>query len=243
MVVCLAADARNPVYTRKGATLLSQASPAATYDTRHIEGWTLHINTALWQIDRAATETALALLQKQLAAINHAVPRPALTMLHMVPLWFSPEYPGIQPRAEYHPGVDWLRENGRNPAMAKCVEFTNIRTFPQETDRMPWFALHELAHAYHDQVLGFDNPEIEAAYERARASKKYDRVERWLGSGKPTTIERAYAMTNAQEFFAESSEAYFGRNDFFPFTRSDLKKLDPETYTLLKHLWNRPNIR
>jgi hypothetical protein len=30
--------------------------------------------------------------------------------------------------------------------------------------------LHELAHAYHDQVLGFEEPRIRAAYERYKAS-------------------------------------------------------------------------
>ena len=78
--------------------------------------------------------------------------------------------PGVPPRAEYHPGAGWLRANGRDAAMVKGVEFTNIRTFEAEARRMPNFALHELAHAYHDRVLGFENPEIEAAYQRALAA-------------------------------------------------------------------------
>lgn len=46
--------------------------------------------------------------------------------------------------------------------MAKGVEFTAIRNFEREMNRMPNFALHELAHAYHDRVLpqGFANPEM-----------------------------------------------------------------------------------
>ena len=105
---------------------------------------------------------------------------------------------------------------------------------------MPNFALHELAHAYHDRVLpqGFGNPEIRAAYEKAQASGKYDRVERWHGNGKPNTFERAYAMTNPQEFFAENTEAFFSRNDYFPFTRDELKQHDPDTFALLEKLWN-----
>ena len=104
---------------------------------------------------------------------------------------------------------------------------------------MPSFALHELAHSYHDRVLpeGFGNLEIKAAYERAKASGKYDRVERWHGNGKPNTFERAYVMTNPQEFFAENTEAFFSRNDFFPFTRAELKECDPETFALLEKLW------
>ena len=32
-------------------------------------------------------------------------------------------------------------------------------------------------------------------------------------------------------------KAYFGRNDFFPFTRDDLKKHDPDVFELLGKLW------
>jgi Mlc titration factor MtfA (ptsG expression regulator) len=50
-------------------------------------------------------------------------------------------------------------------------------------------------------------------------------------------MERAYAMTTPQEYFAECTEAYFSRNDFFPFTRDELKQHDPEMFALLEKLW------
>jgi hypothetical protein len=102
---------------------------------------------------------------------------------------------------------------------------------------MPFFAFHELAHAYHDQVLGFDNAEVRAVYEAAKKSGRYDKVKRW--TGEEITEERAYAMNNAKEYFAESSEACFGRNDFYPFTRTELKEHDPQMYALLERLWKR----
>jgi Mlc titration factor MtfA (ptsG expression regulator) len=119
------------------------------------------------------------------------------------------------------------------------VEFTNVKRFEAETRRMPNFTLHELAHAYHDRFLpdGFDNPEIKAAFERAKASSSYEKVERWHGDGRPNTIERAYAMTNPMEYFSESTEAFFSRNDFFPFTREELKRHDPVMYDLLAKFW------
>ena len=104
---------------------------------------------------------------------------------------------------------------------------------------MPNFALHELAHAYHSRVIesGFNNAEIKAAYDKAKAGGSYDKVERWHGNGKPNTHERAYAMTNPMEYFAENTEAYFSRNDFFPFTREELKQTDPEMFAVLEKLW------
>ena len=126
--------------------------------------------------------------------------------------------------------------------MVKGVEFTDIRDFKKETIRMPCFALHELAHSYHDRVLpgGFGNAEIKTAYDRAKASGKYDKVERWYGNGRANTFERAYAMTNPMEYFAECSEAFFCRNEFFAITRDELKIHDPEMFELLQRLWNWP---
>lgn len=211
------------------------------YVTRDVEGWTLHIKDEI--ASDAATTTALELLERQLMEIERVVPAPAVTELKKVKLWMSPEYTGIRPSAEYHPGAQWLRDNKRNPAMVKGIEFTNIRIFEAETRRMPNFALHELAHAYHDRVLnqGFNNPDIKAAYEKAKASKSYDDVERQDSEGKRRR-DKAYAMGNPMEYFAELTEAYFTRNDFFPFNWSELVTHDPTGYAAIRKAWGVPDI-
>ena len=208
-------------------------------ETRMIAGWTVHIRSDLLASDAKGTARALELLQAQLEEIIRVVPAAAVAELQKVPLWISPEYPKIPPSAEYHPDGGWLREHGRDPAMAKGVEFTNVRIFEAETRRMPNFSLHELAHAYHDRVLagGFGNAEIKAAYEKAKAGGTYDRVERRDSEG-GTRMDRAYAMTNPQEYFAETTEAFFTHNDFFPYTRDELKQHDPEMFSELEKLWS-----
>ena len=223
-----------------GATVGRAAASAVVRQTNLIEGWRVLVDERLLTEDKAATEKALELLRVQLQEIVRVVPAPAVAKLREVPLWFSPAYPGVKPTAEYHPGAGWLRDNGRDPAMAKGVEITDVRDFEAETRRMPNFILHELAHGYHDRVLpgGFGNAQIKAAYDRAKASGSYDKVERWFGNGRPNTRERAYAMTNPMEYFAESTEAFFSRNDFYPFTRAELKQHDPEMEKLLERLWN-----
>lgn len=203
------------------------------HQTKNLSGWTLHISP---KIDATAWSKALPLLQAQFDEIIRVVPPNAVAELQKVPLWINPEYPKVPPRAEYHPGADWLKDNGRDPAMAKGVEFTNVRIFEAETRRMPNFALHELAHAFHDRVLGFENARIEAAYQKAKAAGLYDRVQRQDSEGRKR-LDRAYALTNAKEYFAECTEAFFAKNDFFPFTRDELQKHDPEMFDLLTRLW------
>lgn len=224
--------------------LLALACPAfsstpepAAYRTEKIEGWTVHTSERLLAESPEAIAHALEMLKGQLAEIVRVVPSPAVAKLREVPLWFSPEYPGIIPRAEYHPNPKWLVEHGRNVAMAKGVEFTNVRIYDAEIRRMPVFVLHELAHAYHDRVLRFDQPEVKAAYQHAVASKTYEAVERRNGDRVVGTHERAYALSNEREYFAETTEAFFGRNDFYPFTRDELRAADPEMERLLARLW------
>jgi hypothetical protein len=212
----------------------------ARYETRVVEGWTVHIRRGLLETRKESVGRLIELLDGQLKNIAAVVPERAVVELRKVPLWVSPEYPGVPPTAEYHPDAGWLRGHGRDPAMAKGVEITDVRSFERETQRMPMVVLHELAHAYHDRVLGFDQPDVIACYRAAKANKSYDAVRRYNGPGRPETVERAYAMTNAKEYFAECSEAYFGRNDFFPFTRDELRRHDPEMFKALERLWDPP---
>lgn len=221
------------------SNILAATAPAsATHQDRVISGWTVRVNATLLEQEGPAVEKAMELLQAQLDEIVQKVPAPAVRELQKVTLWFNPEYPDTQPRAEFHPGADWLKKNGRDPAMAQAVEFTNVRQFEAETRRMPNFTLHELAHAYHFLTvrMGFANLELRAAYEKARASGKYDRVQRRDSEGR-TTLDRAYAMTNPQEYFAEGTEACFSRNDFYPFNRDELKQHDPDLLGVLERLW------
>lgn len=234
------------IFLQGAAFVLAAASSVNAAEAPQIErelitvsGWTVHVNKRLRVENPKQLETAISLLQAQLDEIVRVVPEPALGHLRGVPLYFSPRYQGQQPRAEYHPGEGWLKAHGRDPVMAKAVEFTCIDNFEAETRRMPNFAMHELAHSYHDLVLaaGFANAEVKHAYEKAKASGTYDRVKRWTGSGFAQNLEKAYAMTNPMEYFAENTEAYFSRNDFFPFNREELFACDPEMHELLGRLW------
>src|SRR4051812_25852988 len=104
-----------------GALLLLLAGPragvAANHQTNFMEGWRVLVDERLLGTNQAATAKALELLRVQLQEIVRVVPAPAVARLREVTLWFSPEYSGVQPRAEYHPGAGWLREHGRDPVM------------------------------------------------------------------------------------------------------------------------------
>lgn len=173
-------------------------------------------------------------LKSQLAAISRVMPAEPLSILRKVRIWV--EWANRTGAAEFHPSADWLQQNGYNPDKAGDVEVSNTRHFIQwsQTDQ-PWMILHELAHAYHHRVLGYTNADIRKAYQHAIDQALYQSVS-YIKGGK----QKAYALTNDQEYFAELSESYFGKNDFYPFTRAALKTYDPVGYRLMERMWGKP---
>jgi hypothetical protein len=180
---------------------------------------------------RALGEQTLKLLGDHLYRISRVVPDKALGRLRKIPIWVELAHPR-HPCMCYHPSAAWLREHDMNPKKAGAVEIANAKNFLSWTHAQPWMVLHELAHGYHHQVLGFEHAGIRKCYEKAVASKSYDSVLHIDGHKR-----RAYALTNDKEYFAELSEAFFGTNDFYPFVRAELKQHDPDMFALLEKLW------
>ena len=203
---------------------------------RQMEGWTVLVDERLLVgTDQELGDYALRLLANRLFDIRMVLPDDKLQRLQQVKIWIDRSH-GKLTSAQYHPNADWLKSNGYDEALVKCVHIPDASRFASlEHQRVqPWSVLHELAHAYHDQVLSFDHPEIRAAWERMRDSHRFDSVLHINGK-----TMRHYALTNPMEFFAEMSESYFGVNDFFPFNRAELGRDESETFALLEKLWGR----
>jgi alpha-galactosidase len=221
-----------------GAVLAQDVRPfPKSHTQRDIEGWTVHIDDRLLAgSDKALGDHALRLLANRLYDIKIVVPADKVARLQKVPIWIDVSHGKLRP-AQYHPSAGWLKSNGYSEELAKCVHIPVAADFASTEHQcvQPWSVLHELAHAYHDQVLGFDHAEIKAAWERFRDSGKYKRTLHINGRK-----VAHYALTNPMEFFAEMTEAYFGQNDFFPFNRAELQHEEPEIYALLTTIWGPP---
>ena len=211
--------------------------PQSVYQEQSIQGFTVLVSPQVLAQTHAAAEVR-AELARQFGELVEVVPSPAVSALRKVRIWveWSKRPDG---GAEFHVSRHWLAKNGYNPAKAGDIEISNSLHFVNwSRAEQPCMVLHELAHAYHFLVLGESNPEIAAAYRQAMESGSYESVD-YVGGGK----RRAYALANEKEYFAEISEAYFGRNDYYPFTRADLQRHDPVGYELLQRLWGRVENR
>ena len=206
-------------------------APTCAYERQTVCGWTVLVNRELSSEHGELADKVLKLLNFQLYQIARVVPDEALDALQRVPIWVEYKHPR-HPCMCYHLSKQWLMENDFNPEKAGSVEIANAENFLTWTIGQPWMVLHELAHAYHHQVVGHDHAELKRLFKSAGESAKYDSVLHISGESR-----RAYALNNDEEYFAECTEAFFGTNDFFPFVRSELKRHDPEMYGLLAKLW------
>ena len=204
---------------------------SSEYETKNIQGWKVKINRQLWQ-EKRITKNAINLLNVKLKNVERVIPRKHHDFLKSVTIWMEKDIQGFSGMV-YHPSEKWLRNHGYNPEKAKAVEITNIHNFISRTKTQPWHVLHELAHAYHDNVIGKDFRPIINAYNHALKSGLYRKVPRNYGQ-KP---KDAYALTNKSEYFAELSEAYFGQNDFYPFNKKQLKEYDIQGYIAIEKAW------
>ena len=206
--------------------------PTDRYERCQVEGFSVLVNPRMHEHPSEGAR-AMDELNRQLRNVVRVVPPGILERFRRVPIWVEwQETPGL---GEFHPDGTELTRERRNLAKVGAVEIVNARHLVEWAHAQPWAVLHELAHAYHFLVLGKDDPAVTQAYEAAMASRRYDRVAYILGGQK-----EAFARKNRYEYFAELSEAYFGKNDFEPADRRALARFDPGGYQLMARVWGEP---
>ena len=200
-----------------------------------LEGWTIEFDPALKASDqRRFFQDVKKALANHLQRIVYILPAEKTKALRKLTIRVDLEHK--LGNMQYHPSKSWLKANGHDPTLEKRVHVPRARSLLDRGTwaKHPYVILHELAHAYHDQVLSFDNPDVLKAYNRSEKAGLYERVLLFRG-GKTSH----YARTNHKEFFAEMTESYLGVNDFFPFVRAELKEHDPETFALMAKIWGK----
>ena len=198
-----------------------------------VQGWKVKVNTRLISGDTSILKRSLGLFGKELYDIGNTLPPKAVEHLKRVVIWFELSSPHNTYTGMYLSSEDRLERAGINPEKAKSIEiiapqYIDARTTYGEH----WVILHELAHAYHDRVIGFGNQQVKDVFKTIRAAGLYRRVRRGFN-----TRHHGYALSNYREYFAEISTAYFGHIDYYPNDRADLRHYDPLGYKLVEDLW------
>jgi hypothetical protein len=203
---------------------------------KKVEGWTIKVDPKLLDKENSElAEKAFVALANHLQRIKFILPKDRVAALQKLPIWIELDNKRLG-AMQYHPGRAWLVSHGHNPKMVKHVHIPHAKALVNRHTwaKHPYVVLHELAHAYHDQVLGFGHAKVKAAYTEAKKNGIYEKVLLYRG-GKV----RHYGLTNEKEYFAEMTESYLGVNDFYPFVRAELKEHDPRMYAVLQEIWGK----
>ena len=212
----------------------ADAAPSGwKYKEIEVEGWTVFVQKELYAKAELRTQV-LDLLKIKLWEIATRLPKDAVAHLQTVELRMHLAHDKNE-GAAYHPSADWLRENGMPEDWARGIEFGNAKNFLGWSQQQPAMVLHELAHAWHDQVLGWEHAEIKQVFQAVAAADTLEEVI-YVSGG----TQRAYALNNQMEFFAEMSEAWWITNDMYPFVRGELLHALSDVASKMDGWWQMP---
>ncbi len=217
-------------------TLLSAPDKEKYYKPvkKDVEGWSIAVDPELLKLkNKAVADKAFKALANHLQRVKFILPEAKVKELQKLPIRLELNNDRLG-NMQYHPDRGWLLANRHDPALVKHVHIPRAAALfaPHMWAKHPYVVMHELAHAYHDQVLSFKNKEIIAAYEATKKAGIYEKV--LLYSGRTV---RHYGLNNHKEYFAEATEAYLGVNDFYPFVRAELKNHDPRMFKIMEKVW------
>jgi hypothetical protein len=225
----------------------AKAGDIPGYEVRKIQGFKVAISQkVLEQPTDEFPVKPLDVLEGELKDLGRVLPAKWLAELHKVPVWVEwdegEDERGGRVIAQYlgGPFLAYALQGPNSALRGNTIEILTLRRLTEiklrdRNAQKQIVLLHELIHAIHDKIIGFNNQAIRDAYRQAMDRKLYDKVLHVSGQ-----MRRAYAATNEAEYFAEISCAYLDRCNYFPFTREDLKGHDPVGYKLMEQIWGKP---
>jgi len=203
--------------------------PTTSYAVKNLAGWEVYVHNSLLPGGEHAETGAEAMrrLTDAMLRLKAWIAADPLARLLKVKIWLewdSTNGPwGRTSGYQYHPGRDWLLDMDFNPDKHKCVEFGNAESLARRSpEATVSVLLHELAHAYHHQVLTFADPDVLAAYRRCVKGDTYP--------------ERDWVKSDHKEFFAGVTTRYFGTKE----EREAVGRRDPVLEQFLQTTWDKP---
>jgi hypothetical protein len=209
------------------APFVDAATPA---QTQTLEGWRVHLDTALCAREPALAAKVARELDLRLEEVQRLLPAKRIDELRRVEF-----YVHLQPRPGGGGYITGQTAADRDATPAGSIDLGSAEQFLTSQGEVPSRVLHELAHAYHFQVLGREDRDVLSAYDGALRENRYTHVANWQGR----TVDRSYALTSVFEYFALATQSYFEKSGFYPFDRADLEAYDPTVYRLMQEVWEK----
>ena len=223
---------------KKKKPVINYREPRREFRTIKKGRWSFEVEQELLDGSPAIADRALKRLQESLNEAFRLLPKPAHPVLLELK-WFVLYGPkarggGLDNGLEYDGyNAPKFRPN-LDDRFTRCIIVHCAENYAGLSNLWALKAvLHELGHAHHKENWPEKQTDIMAAWQNAVDQGLYVNVRDDKGQIRP----KAYALANQLEYFAELTAIYFGRCNYFPFNRTDLKKYDPVGYAMIQKMW------
>jgi hypothetical protein len=213
-------------------------NPEREYKSVRLDKWTMLVEKQLLAEAPTAARQAQARMKIMLPKAMAALPDHSRANLKKLPIYlmYGPKARG----GGRDNGLEYFQKDAPkhhkhlDPHWGSCVVIYCAENYVRISDFWALKALvHEFAHAYHLEQWPEKQPDILRAWDHAVENGLYRNV--LDDSGK--RIDKAYALVNQLEYFAELSCMYFVGCQYQPFNRKELKAYDPVGYEMIQKMW------
>ncbi|NBY02795.1 MAG: hypothetical protein EBQ87_12565 [Planctomycetes bacterium] len=200
------------------------------YSTYSIENFKCFISEEVMEQNSGSawTNKPVDLLAKALRRVNEVYPENAKVLFHKTFIfvdWDKPGALGLYSQGPRGPSDPKTHFNCIDINGMKLVTEKNNDKKLQPNNAATLVLLHELAHCYHHQVLGWNHELIKDAYQNAKNQKLFDL--------------KSYLMSSDKEYFAELTTAYLDKHLSIPRSREEIKEKDIQGYGLMQKIWGK----
>lgn len=202
------------------------------YSTYTIENFKCFISDEVMQQNSGSTwvNKPLDLLSRSLRKVNEVYPENAKVLFHKTFIfvdWNKPGALGLYSQGPRGPSDPKTHFNCIDINGMKFITEKNNDKNLQPNNAGTLVLLHELAHCYHHQVLGWNHELINDSYQNAKNQKLFDL--------------KSYLMSSDKEYFAELTTAYLDKHYSVPKTPEEIKEKDIQGYGLMQKIWGKGN--
>lgn len=218
---------------------ISFREPIREYEHTKINGHTIILEMQLKQGEPELARKATKRLADNIDRVFELLPAHARPLLEKTPVFLM--YGTKATNGGKNSGCEYFQRNAPNHHLHLDKTWgSSIVVY--SADNYVWLSdlwalkvvIHEMAHAYHLKQWPEKHPYILATWQHAVAAGHFYNVTDREGQ----RVEKAYALANQMEYFAELSCMYFAECNYYPFNREQLKEYDPDGYWLIRKMWN-----
>jgi hypothetical protein len=222
-----------------GKPVVNYRNPPREYQDFKASGWEVKIEKQMLTEDPMLAKKALARLEQKLSFLLTILPKHTIAELQTVTIFMM--YGSRATGGGQDSGMTYHHTNApdRFPELdlrwRNCAVIHSAQNYVNQSEtRSAKAVLHELSHSWHLMHWPQDMPEIVAAWKNATDQGLYRNV---TDNDDGKHYDRAYALTNASEYFAELSCMFFFTCNYPPLNRRELKLYDPIGYAMIETAW------